>query len=408
RYAASSVLVENKLYFFGGYIGGKCSNEVFYLDLSRSFNLATPPWIDLTLNAKIPFRSCWGTVSLNNKEQIIYLFGGLNLDDLNQNVFVSSIHSFNLNSLSWNVPNIKGIKPNRRANIQSVIDNSGIMYIFGGYTGPSLGTGTTFDYNDMVILNTVELSWANNIINPPNPRDLYTATLLSSGVIQIILYDTKSLTWSERIAKTSSIIDNRAGHTAVLAPNGRIIIYGGSKDNINVPNLQVVPDIFVLNMETEQFELTVPPVTSNIGKVPPSLSYHTTNLADNYMIVAFGNITQPNSVPLPLANSNIYIMDIRNYTWVNSFELITKPEPSPPKASIIVVNSNSESGTMKIIIASIGGIVVAIIIIACVFLIYRWNENRKILSPKNINEEHTLPGHINEEHTLPGEIVEKV
>ncbi|CAI2165243.1 13566_t:CDS:2 [Funneliformis geosporum] len=260
RYAASSVLVENKLYFFGGYIGGKCSNEVFYLDLSRSFNLATPPWIDLTLNAKIPFRSCWGTVSLNNKEQIIYLFGGLNLDDLNQNVFVSSIHSFNLNSLSWNVPNIKGIKPNRRANIQSVIDNSGIMYIFGGYTGPSLGTGTTFDYNDMVILNTVELSWANNIINPPNPRDLYTATLLSSGVI----------------------------------------VYIGLED------------------------------------------------------------------------------------------------------------MNIESGTMKIIIASIGGIVVAIIIIACVFLIYRWNENRKILSPKNINEEHTLPGHINEEHTLPGEIVEKV
>src|SRR5687768_11114369 len=67
RYTHSSALVEKKLYFFGGYNGGKCSNEVFYLDLSRSFNIATPPWIDLTQNAKIPFRSCWGTVSLNDK-----------------------------------------------------------------------------------------------------------------------------------------------------------------------------------------------------------------------------------------------------------------------------------------------------------------------------------------------------
>ncbi len=41
-----------------------------------------------------------------------------------------------------------------------------------------------------------------------------------------------------------------------------------------------------------------------------------------------GNITQPNSEPLGLSNPNIYIMDIRNYTWVNSFEL-TKTEPIP-------------------------------------------------------------------------------
>ncbi|CAG8652582.1 7250_t:CDS:1, partial [Funneliformis mosseae] len=109
------------------------------------------------------------------------------------------------------------------------------------------------------------------------------------------------------------------------------------------------------------------------------------------------NITQPNTVPLPLANPNIYIMDIRNYTWVNSFELTnvtTKSEPSTPTASVIIVNSSSELVTMKIIFASIGGIVGLVIIITCGFLIYRWNEKRKTLYSKNINENHTLPGNI--------------
>ncbi len=40
-------------------------------------------------------------------------------------------------------------------------------------------------------------------------------------------------------------------------------------------------------MVTEQFEFTVPPVTSNTVQVP-SLSAHTANLVENYMIVAFG------------------------------------------------------------------------------------------------------------------------
>ncbi|CAG8656838.1 9379_t:CDS:2 [Funneliformis mosseae] len=59
-------------------------------------------------------------------------------------------------------------------------------------------------------------------------------------------------------------------------------------------------------------------------------------------------------------------MDIRNYMWVNSFEITSanltiNSDPSTTQSSlttsIIVVsnNSNSELITMKIIIASIGG-----------------------------------------------------
>src|SRR2546426_833934 len=79
----SSVLVGNKLYFFGGSISsGSTSNEVFYLDASQQFNITSPPWNDLTANEGLPIKSSFGTVSLNeaNNEQIIYLFGGITKD----------------------------------------------------------------------------------------------------------------------------------------------------------------------------------------------------------------------------------------------------------------------------------------------------------------------------------------
>src|SRR5436190_4191752 len=106
RISHSSVLVGNKIYFLGGW-GGGSTNEVFYLDVSQPFNTQAPPWNDLTQSAGIPFKSSWATASLSdiNNEQTIYLFGGRNLDLVtSEDNFVSMVHSFNLNSLKWNIP----------------------------------------------------------------------------------------------------------------------------------------------------------------------------------------------------------------------------------------------------------------------------------------------------------------
>ncbi|CAI2194708.1 19075_t:CDS:2, partial [Funneliformis geosporum] len=233
RLSHYSVLVGNKLYFFGGYVDNakSCTNQVFYLDLSQSFNLAVPPWVSLTQNAGIPFKSCWGTTLLNDKEQTINLFGGMMYNDLYQDAFVSNVHSFNLNSLSWNVPNVKGTPPERRRNINGVIDNTGKIYIFGGNADKFLGSQTIIRYNDMVILNTAELSWVIIPASKPYAQSLYTATMLSNGVIVYIggledtattivdikninLFDTNNLTWSVKIATASNIIQNRYKQTA--------------------------------------------------------------------------------------------------------------------------------------------------------------------------------------------------
>ncbi|CAI2188377.1 10687_t:CDS:2, partial [Funneliformis geosporum] len=287
RLAHSTVLVDNKLYFFGGYVDNakSCTNQVFYLDLSQYFDLTAPPWISLTQISEIPFKSCWGTALLNDKEQTIYLFGGFMTNNLNKDEFVSNVHSFNLNSLSWNVPDIEGTTPERRRNMKGVIDNTGKIYIFGGYADKFLGSPTLIRNNDMVILNTaeLELSWLIIPASKPYAQHAYTATLLSNGVIVYI--------------GGTELLENTAKHVDI---------------------------------------------------------------------------------------KNINLFDTNTLTW-----------------SVKVSKNSDPNNSNKIIIASIGGTVVAAIIMACGFLFYRWNKNKKIneLYPRYINEEHTLPGNIVEHNS---------
>jgi len=228
--AHSSVVVGNKLYFFGGIVvlplpqgslvNVYISEEVFYLDLSQPFDIENPPFVDLTSVAPIPIRSTWGTValdSMNNNDPNIYLFGGAMLDINSYNdSYTSFVHKFNVNSLMWSVPTVSGTIPSRRREMKAISDNSGKIYIFGGGTNSAIGSPTPQYFNDMIIFNTIELSWSINppTVNAPRPATEYTATLLSNGVIiyiggtdmlnlidisQIYLYDTKSLTWTVKV-----------------------------------------------------------------------------------------------------------------------------------------------------------------------------------------------------------------
>ena len=83
-----------------------------------------------------------------------------------------------------------------------------------------------------------------------------------------------------------------------------------------------------------------------------------------------GNITQPNGYPLEDKNSKIYLLDIRNYTWVSAFEPslpsnTTSPNPStsisnnpsvPTSTNAIASESNNQLTTMKIVISTMSGI----------------------------------------------------
>ncbi|CAI2166798.1 19743_t:CDS:2 [Funneliformis geosporum] len=240
RYVHSSVLVGSRIYFFGGEkVDSEPVNEVFYLDVSQEFHIASAPWTDLTASAAIPFLSSWATVTTRevNNNQIIYLFGGYMLDPTtSKDSFTSIIHTFNTTSIQWSTPQIQGTVPQRRRNIDSVLDDSGNMYIFGGYyvehTEPLQDM-----FNDMIIINTNTLSISpGSSQNGPSQRCAYTATLLPNGTIvyiggyktptngespvvnitEIYLYDTKLDTWSLTWADNINSIESRYLHTAVL------------------------------------------------------------------------------------------------------------------------------------------------------------------------------------------------
>ncbi|CAI2191165.1 9876_t:CDS:2, partial [Funneliformis geosporum] len=166
RFGHSTVLVDNKLYFFGGSLG-PCTNDVFYLDLSQQFNAENPPWTDLTSNSGIGFKI------MRNQN--------------NEDSFISLVYEFNLKSGQWIIPVIKGNVPARRREFQAVADDLGSIYVFGGGADKSIGSNITQIFNDMAILNTVNLTWSYGpIVNAPTPRVDYTATLLSDGVIVYI------------------------------------------------------------------------------------------------------------------------------------------------------------------------------------------------------------------------------
>ncbi|CAB4495712.1 hypothetical protein RhiirA1_530100 [Rhizophagus irregularis] len=397
RLTHSSVLIKNNLYFFGGqYRNGLVSNEVFYLNLSRSFDVENPPWFDLTSTASIPFGSHFATVASNdvNNNLDIYLFGGVMVDIITQqDSFTSFVFKFNVNSSRWNAPSVNGIVPKRRRKINAVSDNSGKIYIYGGVADVLVGSSTPQFLDDLIIFNTVDSLWS--ISSSTIIRASYSATLLPNGIIayigghenldqivdisKIVLYDIKSSTWSIKTAKfPDQIIDNRLSHTAVLAPNTKIIVFGGSKIANGIFNVRVSPDVAVLNTETEPFEWTIPKVTSSIG-IFPSLKGHTANLVGNYMIVAFGNITQLNTEPSE-TNTNIYLMDIRNFTWVNSFEFEIEQHAEKKENS-----QSNESNDKKVVVAAVVGVIVTIIVMIGAFLIYKWvHKKRKNLpNPPN-------------------------
>ncbi|CAI2174835.1 11568_t:CDS:2 [Funneliformis geosporum] len=177
RLAHSTVLVENKIYFFGGFTDGGCSNEVFYLDLSKQFNVEVPLWTNITLKTGLKFSNCWASAAItNNNNPSIYLIGGL----FETTTSRLSTLAFDLKTGHLNKPLIKGKMPKQRLEFQVVADDFGNIYVFGGFLLNSLT-------NEMAILNTKEIRWIYSpVLNEPTPRADFTATILSSGVIVYI------------------------------------------------------------------------------------------------------------------------------------------------------------------------------------------------------------------------------
>ncbi|PKK75373.1 hypothetical protein RhiirC2_773695 [Rhizophagus irregularis] len=208
-------------------------DQIIYLDVSKPFNTANPPFEETS--STIPFGSSYATAFLSPQKNIIYLFGGI-VRDVNTDIgsFKSVLYSYNLETNEWTIPTTNGIAPGKRREMNDIMNNkTGKFYVFGGLSDQFTGTENIIALNDMNIFDTISLTWSKgSTIYAPLPRADYTATLLSNGIIvfiggretnyfvdvdinQIVLYDTTINKWSSMTAQ-GVILENRNGHSAVL------------------------------------------------------------------------------------------------------------------------------------------------------------------------------------------------
>ncbi|CAG8831189.1 13190_t:CDS:2, partial [Gigaspora rosea] len=93
-------------------------------------------------------------------------------------------------------------------------------------------------------------------------------------------YNTNNNSWNTMFATGDTLI-SRSSHTAVLSPDGHVIIYGGDIDG-STDQSQVLAS---LDTTVSPYKWSIKPMIGN--NVPPSLAYHSANVIGNFMILAF-------------------------------------------------------------------------------------------------------------------------
>jgi len=106
-----------------------------------------------------------------------------------------------------------------------------------------------------------------------------------------------------------------------------------------------------------------------------------------------GNATQQYDHPVSVPSSKIYLLDIRNYTWIDRFEPENMPAPSnttlkdpslttatssaSAKATdVIMARDDNQLNTLKIVIGVISGVVGTAVIMITGFFGYKWYQRR--------------------------------
>ncbi|KAF0549456.1 galactose oxidase [Gigaspora margarita] len=406
RHQQTSTLVDTKFYFFGGFTIIGASNEVWYLDLSSSFNISTPPWHS---DVVMPVGYNFGTSYLSPIDNsTVFLIGGRTWITNTRNFsYTSSVYKFDSRTSQWTAPTIKNFNSSfqSRNEMQAVIDNNGKIFVFGGINRGNNDNITTTAYNDMNILDSNTMIWSTQTQSQSVLVNIdYTATLLPSGLIvyiggrgsnpanlnnisQVRIFDTKSYTWSNKSA-SGSIIASRGDHSAVLTQGGNIIIYGGSTYDSSGNIAYVFSDLAVLN--TNSWAWSVPSVS---GTNAPPLTQHSAALYKNYMIIAFGATSATN-----LRTNNIYIIDIQNYTWVTTFNVHTTTNTAKPTQNYSTDQANNN---LYIGIGIGAGVVIlALVLFVIGFFIYKYRHKQSIATPGTPMNDHIRETQMSTVYTL--------
>lgn len=189
----NSVIINNRLFIFGGTKNVtkdayKYSFELFYLDLSKPFDNASLSWV-LIPEGNIPVSLFESTSILGLDNSTVYIIGGFIKNKNRRFDYSNIIYIYDSFTNKWSTPLTTGDSTPRQG-MRGVINNLGIIYMFGGYNATNV-TETIYSgtfYNDMNIFNTTSMTWTVLSIskNLPSKCGGYSANILKNGVIVYI------------------------------------------------------------------------------------------------------------------------------------------------------------------------------------------------------------------------------
>ncbi|GBB96382.1 hypothetical protein RclHR1_02740013 [Rhizophagus clarus] len=412
----AAVLIEKKLYIFGGFNEINLTPEIeanynknpddrfFYLDVSIPFNTSNLPWRQIPDNARnLPL----GSLSSITTGGVAVSIGGVNNDKIfffnneidNSTKSISPVHSYNSPNNVWNTQNLSGVRPIGRNQMKVVTDYTGKIYLLG-FTFQDITHPNGLFVCDTINLNC-EIRDASFF-----SRLSYGATLLPNGIIvymggrdasysavpdgfkMIFLYDTINDKWDSKIT-TGIFPPPDFGITTVLGLKGDKIILFGGVTNVGDNNL------YVLNLTS--YDWYVPQVK---GTGPVSRrSEHCANVIGKYMVVTFGfngvfaNYRQS-------GESDVLLLDISDdseYVWTTSFDptplAINSPSSNPSNPLLSKSKTNNNIG---IIIGITIGIILFISIIS--LAVFLFIKRRKI-----VNKAIPTPGDTDDTEGIPSE-----
>ncbi|RHZ53536.1 hypothetical protein Glove_441g55 [Diversispora epigaea] len=386
RFLHNSVIIDDKLLVFSGYTIDY-TYELFYLDLSTSFENNKLTW-KLIPEGSLPVYTWRSTAVLSLDNSTIYLYGGFMINkDTHDYDYSNLVYMYDYSTSTWSASNLGGDAVPPRQDIEGVIDNSGKIYIFGGFNATNLASFTGRLYDDMNVLNTVSSDWTTLSISGslPNPRFHYTADILPNGIIvyiggveqvsvggnftlvdinKIQLFDTINLEWSQKDA-TGDVIDSRMYFSSVLTPDGYIIIFGGCTYAPGSDFSSVSPKLASLNTDT--FEWSIP--SGSEENSPPSIYAHTANLYYDFMIITFGfNL----DTQLYSSSAQVYLYNIKSNKWVTTFSPTeNKSTTTTPTSSTFkpIITTSPTKKSSKSLAIGLGVGISAAVLITCIFII---------------------------------------
>jgi hypothetical protein len=206
--------------------GGTTEEFVGYDDLS-TYNIETDVWATNVAASGTTPAGRYGHTAVATTLNTMIVFGGRN-----GSILYNDVQILDMVEMEWLSNTTTGTPPSPRAYHTAVIDHyQHIMYVYGGTVD-----GQNF-FSDMYMLDLDLLVWSQvTPVDTPVGRAMHSAVMSLEGVMvvfggiglsDVACFNTRNHTWYACLLDPSPAPSVRYGHTAVYSPLQMMVVYGG-------------------------------------------------------------------------------------------------------------------------------------------------------------------------------------